>query len=142
MSDIKQPPFREYFQMKFKEWENQQPNKRSFISAYARWLSENKFKIEIKQQMASDWYHGKYIPRDDGYLLVLEEKLGEEIYEILDIDKSERPDPSLYIVNTKWDFMPLEWRKRIAEEAAKYETKNLSERVSKTSKRRKPRDIK
>ena len=141
MSEKKYPTFKHFFQAKFKEWENLQKNQRSYISAYARWLSENGFDIEIKQQMASDWYHGKYVPRDDGYLLVIEEKLGNEIYDILEINEEDRPDANRFIVNRKWNFMPLEWRIRIAEETAKYEEKNLSKQLTKSSKRRKPRNI-
>jgi hypothetical protein len=136
MTDSPLPTFQDYFRAKFKEWENEQEDQRTSITAFATWLTDNSYKVTIRQQLASDWYYGKYEPKDDAYLLVLEEKFGSEIYKILG---RKRPNKYLQIVNNRWDYLPDDVQKRFAEEAQKYETENISKRVQRASKQRKTR---
>lgn len=126
-------PFKDYLYEKFLEWEKLQPKRRSSLSAFARWLSDNSFDIEIKQQVLDSWVNG-VIPKDEKYVVVLAEKIGDEIYELLD---RKRPNPYLQIVNRVFEHLPVEVQKRFSEEAEKYEAKNISERVRKTSEQRK-----
>jgi len=125
--------FKEYFFNYFIEWEKKQPNKRSTYSAFARWLSENSYDVNVKQQNVDAWIKG-VLPKDYKYVMVLAEKIGDEIYELLNVKK---PNPYLQIVNKQWEFASPERQKQIAEEFERYETQNESERISKTSKRRK-----
>lgn len=138
MEQMTQKPFKDYLFEKFEEWEKAQPKRRSSFSAYARWLSKNSANVEVKQQIIDSWMNG-VIPTDYKYLLVLAEKIGNEIYDILGYKPS---NPYLEKINRVWEFLPEEEQIRISEEAEKYETQNISERVQKVSKRRKTRDIK
>lgn len=111
--------FKDYLFDKFQEWEKQQPGKRSTYTAFAQWLSDNSLGVEIKQQLVSDWIRGKYKPNGDKYLLVLEEKIGKEIYDVLNV---ERPDPFLQAINSRWDRIPPKKQQQLAELAEQYET--------------------
>lgn len=115
-------PFKEYLFGRFIEWEKQQPNRRSSFSAFARWLSNNSYQFIIKQQVVSDWIKGRYKPNDDYYLLVLEEKLGEEIYEIL---QAKKPNPYFIYTNRHWDKVPAKAQKQIAEIISKYSSEPM-----------------
>ena len=64
-----------------------------------------------------DRIKGKYKPSEDKYLLVLEEKLGKEIYEILDIP---RPNPLYQYVATHWKNLPAEEQERVSKIISKY----------------------
>jgi hypothetical protein len=129
------PPFKDQLFNAFQEWEKQQPKKRSSFSAFARWLSENSLNVKIKQQVFDNWLNGS-IPKDINYVVVLAEKLGDWVYESLEVTP---PNPYLQKVNRVWEFIPEDIQKKIAEEAATYETQNELSRVSKVSKRRKAR---
>lgn len=125
-------PFKDYFFAQFRKWEDQQPGKRSTYTAFARWLSDNSLGVEIKQQLVSDWIGGKYKPSEDKYLLVLEEKLGSEIYEVLNLP---RPNPYLQRINQRWERIPPDKQQKLAEEAERYEVEaNGSEDASKQRK--------
>jgi hypothetical protein len=129
------PPFKDYLFNKFLEWEKTQPKKRSSFSAFARWLSLNTSKTKVTQQVLDGWMNGAK-PSDYKYLFVLAEKIGNEVYELLELTP---PNPYLQKVNSKWEFVPEEKQKKIAEEVERYEAQNESARVSKVSKRRKAR---
>lgn len=130
------PPFKDYLFDRFSEWEKTQPNRRSSISAYARWLSENKLNLVLKQQLVDDWIKGRYKPKDQRHLLVLEEKIGDEIYEVLEIEK---PNPYLIEINQMFPNLSHEHQRKLAEDARQYFTKNHDENTSTASKRRKTR---
>ena len=128
------PPFKDYIFAKFREWEEQQSGKRSTYTAFALWLSNNSLGIVLKQQLVNDWIRGKYKPSEDKYLLVLEEKFGKEIYQVLDV---KRPDPLLQSINSRWDRIPPEKQQRLAELSEEFEIKNDEHRLQETSKQRK-----
>lgn len=108
-----QPIFKEYFFERFIEWEKQQPGKRSSVSAFARWLSDNSYNVEIKQQLVSDWIKGRFKPSDEKFVLVLAEKLGNEIYDVL---QSPRPDPFVVYIQTISKSLKDDQKKKIAEQ--------------------------
>ena len=135
---IENPPFKDYIFNKFIEWEKQQPNRRSFVTVFARWLSDNSYEVEIKQQVLDAWIKGT-IPKDQKYISVLAEKFGDEIYDVLGIP---RPNPYLQRVNRVWEFLPESIQQRIAEEAETYETTNEVHRVKKGNQRRKKSEAK
>ena len=134
MTDKNYPPFKTYIFEYFVEWEKQQPNRRSSYSAFARWLSENSYNVTIKQQMVSDWIKGKYKPEDEQYLLILEEKIGIEIYAVLN---KKRPNPFLIALNSRWERIPPDKQQRLAELSEQFEIRNDEQRLQETSKRRK-----
>jgi hypothetical protein len=107
---MKQVTFKEFIFKKFQEWEYEQPNHRSSFTAFSKWLSDNSYQTIIKQQLVSDWIKGKYKPSEEKYLLVLEEKLGKEIYEILDIS---RPDDLYQYLIANWKNLSKEKREQI-----------------------------
>jgi hypothetical protein len=121
----------------FIEWEKRQPGRRSTYTAFANWLSDNSMGVEIKQQNVDSWMKGT-IPKDHKFVMVLAEKLGDEIYELLNFKK---PNPYLQRVNRVWEFIPEAIQKRIAEDAEKYEETNELSRVSTAHQRRKTRKV-
>jgi len=130
-------PFKEFLFNKFLEWEKTQPKKRSSITAYARWLTDNSYEVEVKQQVVDSWMNGS-IPKDHKFILVLAEKIGDEIYDVLILP---RPNPYLKVASANWEFVSEETQKRIAreiaEEAAKYEAQAKSKGSQKAPKPRK-----
>jgi len=127
-------PFKEFLFEYFIEWEKRQPNRRSSFSAFARWLSENSYNVTIKQQLLSDWIKGRYKPEDEKYLLVLAEKIGEKIYDVLGLP---RPNPYLQRINQLFENLPEERQRQLAEAAERYETENAKQNLQTASKRRK-----
>jgi len=123
--------FKDYLLERYKEWENNQPKKISSISAFARWLSENTYEVKISQPLVDDWLTG-HIPKTDKYIHVLAEKLGDEIYDVLEFP---RPDKQLQNLNRVWKFLPEEVQMKISQEAAKYEAENTEKRIQKSPKR-------
>ncbi len=116
------PPFKEFLFNYFIDWEKNQPGKRSTFTAFARWLSDNSFHVTIKQQLVSDWIKGKYEPGDEKYQVVLAEKLGEQIYEILHI-----PPVNLlriYVLRN-WDKAPLKIQQELAKTISKHTTEPM-----------------
>jgi hypothetical protein len=94
--------------------------------------------VTISQQLVDYWLSGK-IPKDDKYIFVLAEKLGDKVYKILE----KKPiSPKLYRINMLWEFIPEEGQQRILEEAEKYETANELHRIQKAPKRPKARKAK
>lgn len=129
------PKFKDFLFDFFIEWEKEQPKRRSTYSAFARWLSENSLNVVIKQQLLSDWIKGRYKPNEDKYLLVLEEKIGKEIYSVLDVD---RPNPYLNKINQIWERLSPEHQRQLAEDAARYETQNHENSKATPSRRTTP----
>lgn len=123
--------FKDFLFNYFVEWEKEQPKRRSSYSAFARWLSENSYRINIKQQIVSDWLNGKYKPDDEQYLLVLAEKVGDDIYDVLN---KKRPNPFLVSIQSRWDRIPPEQQRKLAEDAQRYEAEDNAEPIQKSSK--------
>ena len=98
-----------------------------------RTLEEYAEHLGVNRSLLSFWMNGKRVPSEEN-IDKMSLKLGNEIYDVLNIP---RPNPYKQIVDRVWEFLPEEFQKRFSEEAEKYETKNISERVSKASKQRK-----
>jgi len=81
------PLFKEKFFAAFQEWEKTQPKKRSTFTAFADWLSDNSMNVKIKQQNVDSWMGGT-IPKDYKFVSILAEKLGDWIYESLNVKPS------------------------------------------------------
>ncbi len=127
--------FKDRLFIAFQEWEKTQPKKRSSFSAFARWLSENEKGIKISQQNVDAWMNG-VVPKDYKYILILSEKLGDWVFDSLGVP---RPNKHLQTINRVFDLLPEDVQRRFAEEAAKYEEKGITNRVSKASEQRKAR---
>lgn len=126
--------FKDFLFDYFIEWEKQQPKKRSSYSAFSRWLSDNSYKTVIKQQLVSDWINGRYKPEDEKYLLVLAEKIGNEIYEVLGV---EPPNPYLQKINSLFQYLSPKHQQQLADEAERYEAENHAKDRATASKQRK-----
>lgn len=127
------PQFKDRLFAEFLEWEKTQPKKRSSVSAFARWLSNNSSKTEIKQQNVDSWISGVK-PKDFKFISVLAEKLGNWVFDALEITP---PNPYLQKLNRLWEHLPENIQKRLAEEAEIYETENETLRVQKIPERKK-----
>lgn len=121
--------FPNYLTKKFLEWQTEL-GARKTLEEFADYLN-------VSRPLLSFWMNGKRIPNIDN-LENISNILGNEVYDVLDLP---RPNPYLQKLNRLWEFLPEEFQKRISEEAESYETKNISERVQKTSKRRKTRKV-
>lgn len=89
--------------------------------------------LSVSRPLLSFWMNGKRVPNEEN-LENISLRLGNEIYDVLDLP---RPNPYLQKLNRIWQFLPEEIQKKFSEEAEKYETQNITERVQKVSKRRK-----
>jgi hypothetical protein len=125
------PPFKDWFFNKFIEWEKTQPGRRSNQSVFARWLSENEYDVTIKQQLVSYWIKGPYEPTDQKYILVLASKLGQEIYQVLDVDPI---DPLFLYVNRNWGNAPHNVQLELAKVLANYTKEPLPDEATKNPK--------
>ncbi len=94
--------------------------------------------LDVNRSLLSYWMNGKRTPNRSACEKI-SAKLGNEIYDIVGIP---RPNPYLQKLNRIWEFIPEDIQRRFSEEAEKYETEEISERVSKTSKRRKTAKVK
>lgn len=121
--------FPELLEQKFLEWQMEN-GERKTLYEFANYLG-------VSHGTISFWINGVKKPSDSN-IEKLAEIFGNEIYDALDLP---RPNPYLQKLNRLWEFLPEEFQKRISEEAESYETKNISERVQKTSKRRKARKV-
>lgn len=119
--------FKDFLFDYFIEWEKQQPKRRSTYTAFAKWLSDNSLNVTIKQQLLSDWIKGRYKPNEEKYLLVLEEKIGKQIYNVLDVP---RPNPYLQKINQLFERLSPEHQQQLAEQAERYETKNVNPKTT------------
>lgn len=125
-----QPTFKELFFQTFIAWEKEQPNKRSTFSAFARWLSKNRYNVKFKQQLVSDWIKGRYSPKDEMYVLVLAEKLGKWVYKVLDVKPI---NPLRAYVLQNWDKTPKETQVQIAKTISDYTSDPLPNELSEKS---------
>jgi len=128
--DENTPQFKDKLFAEFLEWEKTQPKKRSSVSAFARWLSNNSSNTEIKQQNVDSWISGAK-PKDFKFISVLAEKLGNWVFDALDITP---PNPYLNKLNRLWEHLPEDVQKRLAEEAEIYETENVTSANNSTPK--------
>jgi hypothetical protein len=129
-SKDQQPTFKDLFFQTFIEWEKEQPNQRSSFSAFARWLSDNRYNVKFKQQLVSDWVKGRYSPKDEMYILVLAEKLGKWVYKVLDVKPI---NPLRAYVLRNWDKTPKEMQVQIAKTISKHTSDPLPNELSEKS---------
>ena len=103
-------------------------------------VSLNKFAeyIGVGRPLLSMWLLGnrpitdKYRPK---IAKPIADLLGPVAYRILDVTP---PNPYLQDINSRWERIPPDKQKKLAEDAARYETEALkNERSKNTSKRRK-----
>ncbi len=117
----------EFLTQSYLNWQAEQGEIKT-LEEYAEYL-------DVNRSLLSFWMNGKRVPNNDACEKI-SAKLGNDIYDILG---KPRPNPYLQIVNRVFEHLPIEMQKRFSEEAGKYETENISDRVSKASKRRKAR---
>jgi len=115
--------FPEYLERKYLEWQNSL-GKRKTVEEFAAWLG-------VSRPLMTMWLNGKRRPGTEN-LKLLSAVFGNEVYDILGI---ERPNPYLQKINQLFERISPEHQQKLAEDAERYETNNLS----KTSKRRKPK---
>lgn len=118
--------FKDFIFKEFVEWEKQQPNKRSSFSAFARWLTDNRYKVEFKQQLISDWVKGRYAPKEEMYILVLAEKLGNQVYEILDVPPI---NPLRIYALRNWEKAPKKIQQELTKIIAKYSKEPIPDEI-------------
>lgn len=118
------PAFKDFFLEFFRAWEDKQPNKRTTYTAFANWLSENSFGVTIKQQLVSYWMKGDYEPTDEKFIYALAEKLGEEVYEILQVKK---PNILSLYTNRNFDKAPKKIQVEIVKTLSKYSGEPIPE---------------
>lgn len=128
--DATKTTFKEFIFEWFKDWEDQQPGGRSNYTAFANWLSQNTYNVTIKQQTVSDWFKGKYKPSDEKIILVLVEKIGDQIYIVLE----REPIDTLFVyVQDNWENAPEKEKKKIAEIISKYSNIPVPNETNKNS---------
>lgn len=82
------------------------------ISKFAAYIDPG-----ITQQNMSRWLNGQSLPRGENVNL-LARKLGNEIYEILEIEIPVT-DPRLKLINKFWDVLPDGLKNQLADTAAR-----------------------
>lgn len=122
--------FPDWISRQFVLWQAEQ-GKRKTIDEFAAYIG-------ISRPLLNMWMNGNRKPGTENIKL-LEEIFGVEVYDALDLP---RPNPYNQIVDRVWEFIPEELQRRMSEEVAQYETENISNRISKTSKPRKARKAK
>jgi len=103
--------FSQYLTGKFLEWQSQQ-GERKTVAEFARWIG-------VKQSSVSMWWNNVNEPSGESVRL-LANRFGLEIYDILGLD---RPNESLYYVQTNWEKLPDDMQSKIKEQVAEYLTK-------------------
>jgi hypothetical protein len=124
------PNFKDFIFKEFVEWEKKQPNHRSSFSAFARWLSDNRYELVLKQQLISDWVKGRYAPKEEMFILVLAEKLGNQVYEVLNVDPI---DPLRIYVLRNWKKAPQKVKVELAKTISKHTTEPLPDEATENS---------
>jgi transcriptional regulator with XRE-family HTH domain len=123
--DITMSKFPDWMTKVFLEWQTQQ-GKRKTLEEFATYIG-------VSRPLVNMWMNGNQKPGAENIKL-LGDLFGDEIYDALEIP---RPNPYLQKLNRVWEFLPEEIQKKFFEEAEKYETQNVTERVQKVPKRRK-----
>ena len=67
--------FRDWINRKYREWRGDKIGREGGVSAYARY-------INVSQQVMDGWLRGT-VPQDETNILLLYDKYGDEVYEIL-----------------------------------------------------------
>ena len=115
--------FSSWITRKYVEWQAKE-GRRKTIEEFAAYLGTSRPLVNM-------WMNGNKKPGKEN-VKILAELFGNDIYDVLELP---RPNPYKQVIDRVWEFLPEDFQKKISEEAEKYEEKNLSERVSKASKR-------
>lgn len=121
-----QTKFSEWITQKFLQWQNTE-GKRKTLEEFAAYIGTSRPLLNM-------WMNGTKPRPGIENIKNFAEIFGDEIYDVLEMP---RPNPYKKNIDRVWDFLPEDFQKRLSEEVAEYETKNISERISKTSKPRK-----
>jgi transcriptional regulator with XRE-family HTH domain len=121
--------FPNWINFQFVQWQAKQ-GERKTIQEFAAYLG-------VSRPLLNMWMNGNRKPGIEN-IKILAEIFGNDIYDALDLP---RPNPHLQRLNRLWEFIPEDVQAKIADEAARYEAKNLSERISKVSKPAKARKV-
>jgi transcriptional regulator with XRE-family HTH domain len=100
--------FSTYLENCFLDWQKRGGRRRT-QNEFAEYLG-------IKRSLLSMWMNGSRQPGDET-IMRLAFLLGMEIYDALD---KTTPDPRLLYIQSNWDRMSEEGKKRISQEAARY----------------------
>jgi len=122
---LKMQTLPEYLTQKFLDWQATE-GARKTLEDFANYL-------DVNRSLLSYWINGARVPSEEN-IEKISIKLGNEIYDVLDI-----PRPNIYLqkLTRIWEFIPEDVQKRLFDEAGRYETEDISKRVSKVSKRTK-----
>jgi len=123
--EVNMEKFPDWITRKFVEWQAKE-GRRKTIEDFAAYLGTSRPLVNM-------WMNGNKKPGREN-INILAELFGNEIYDVLDLP---RPNPYLQKLNRVWEFLPEEIQKRFSEEAEKYETQNVTERIHRVSKPRK-----
>jgi transcriptional regulator with XRE-family HTH domain len=123
--------FPQWVNRKFVEWQASL-GKRKTVEEFAIYLG-------VSRPLLNMWMNGNKKPGRENIKL-LAETFGNDIYDVMGLP---HPNPYLQVAINNWEFMSEEKQeqiaRQIAEEAAKYEAKKITERIQTTSKRGKTR---
>jgi transcriptional regulator with XRE-family HTH domain len=100
--------FTEFLEGCFIDWEKKTGRRRT-LNEFADYLG-------VKRPLLSLWMSGDRRPGSKK-IQQLSQLLGLEVYDSLDLPT---PDPRLLYIQSNWDRMSEEGKKRIAQEAARY----------------------
>ena len=116
--------FSKWLEQKFLEWEHS--------SARRKTLNEFSDYLGISRPVISMWMNGKRSP-SAANVEVLADTFGDEIYDVLNLP---RPDPLLTAITARWPKIPPEKQRKLAADAARYETQ-ANQKAAPAPKRRK-----
>jgi transcriptional regulator with XRE-family HTH domain len=104
--------FKQWLEMKYLNWQHDNGSRKTVLE-FAEYLGST-------QQTVSGWMNGTRKPQGENIEL-LAHKLGIEVYDVLGLP---RPDRDLFYLQSIWDSLSTEERRRIREQAEKYEAEN------------------
>lgn len=119
--------FPQYLEKKYLEWQ-QVVGERKTVREFAEYIGVSASSITM-------WWKGKRTPEGDN-IQKLAEKLGIEVYDILEIP---RPNENLYYLIKEWDNYSTEHQKAIREFAANKRYNTEENEFRKAQIKRKPR---
>jgi transcriptional regulator with XRE-family HTH domain len=100
----------EWLEHQFLDWQRKEGERRT-VEEFATWLG-------VSRGTFNKWLNGDRKP-DGESIAILAEKLGVEIYDVLDVP---RPDPELQAIIRNWARIPAEKRRRLHDDAGRYAT--------------------
>lgn len=107
------PPFSAWLDQRYLEWQNRQGGSRSLLE-FGKHLG-------VKQSTLSQWINGRRVPQDKEIIDALAFKLGDEIYDVLDLP---RPDPDYAYVHYVWKELSDDQKSALKEQIKKFLAEN------------------